>query len=93
MQFALFDQPLADRAVGMAVLVGIADAYAAAVVELDLPGALDLQEEETDWIVQLEQRLPGAPLFLGRPFRPAEVGYQLAPLDAAAQAHVLEFRI
>ena len=49
-QLAAVDQVAAERAVGMAVLVGKADADALAVVELDLARALDLQEEELDRI-------------------------------------------
>src|SRR5207249_9347416 len=49
-ELTLVDQVAAQRAVGMAVLVGVAQPYTLAGFELDLARTLDLQEEELDRI-------------------------------------------
>jgi hypothetical protein len=60
LQFAALDQRLADRLIGMAVLVTVVQAHHAAVGQLDPAGTLHLQEEEFDGIIDIEQRTPGS---------------------------------
>ena len=55
LQFALLDQPAANRFVRVAVLVGIANAQLTAIVQLDPPRALDLQELQIHRIGQPRQ--------------------------------------
>ena len=84
----------------MPVLVGIGDADAIAVVELDLARALDLQEEKLDGIrrpaddrrlerlaASVAKRL-GALLNLGS----RVVGHEPPAFDASAQPEVARFR-
>ena len=46
-----------DRAIRVAVLIGVADAHDAAVGEAHAAGALDLQEERLDRILDVDERL------------------------------------
>ena len=50
-QLAAVDEQLADRAVRVPVLVGVADAQDLAGFEPDPPRSLDLQEEEVERVV------------------------------------------
>jgi hypothetical protein len=92
-QLALLHQPAADRQVGMAVLLGVADALVAAVGQLDASRALYLQEEQLDRIGDPEERLAGEGGRLRGEFRARPVGDHLAPVEAAAQAEILQLRI
>jgi hypothetical protein len=57
LEFTALDQPSAYRAVGMSVLVGVIEAHALAIGELNLPRTLDLHEEEINRVVDPEQGL------------------------------------
>ena len=54
-EHAHLDQITPDRAIGLAVLTGVADLDQGAVVEAHLAGALDLQEELVDRVIDPEQ--------------------------------------
>ena len=87
------DQVLADRPIGAAVLVGIADARGLAGGQAHLTRALDLQEESIDRIVDPEQ------LELASGKRTAVdrgaigIGDELALLDPATDPATLELGI
>ncbi|SRR6266852_1106947 len=54
----------AQRAVGMAVLVGVAKPHTLAEFELDLARTLDLQEEKLDRIYEPARQRTGRPLMV-----------------------------
>ena len=58
-QLALIDQPSPDRAVGVAVVIGVADAQQGSVTQLNAARALHLQKEELDRIVRPGQHFGG----------------------------------
>ena len=92
-QLAAIDQDARDRAEWLAVLVGVADAHDAAFGQLHPPGALDLQKERLERIVNENERLA-----LERCFARLDVGagpvrdHALA-VDATTQTLVLELGI
>ena len=78
----------------MTVLLGVADAHALAILELDLPRSLDVQEEEVDGIVDPRdlEALERCGTAVDR--AAVEVWHDAIALrDAAAQPAVLEVRI
>ncbi len=91
LEVAAIDKNAPDRAVGMAVLVGVIDPQHAAVGQADAPGPLDLQEEELDRVVHPGQRLRRQTALLGEDFAARPVGHDLVALDPAAHALALEF--
>ena len=92
-ELAAVDQHAADRFVRVSVLVRIADANDAAVVDADAPRALDLQEERVDRILDVDERFPveRRPPALDLCARP--VRHDLASLHAAAHTLALELRV
>ena len=82
-EHADLDQIAPDRAIGMAVLAGVADPDQRAVVELDLAGALDLQEELVDRVVDPEQLQAAVGQRAGLDVGARVVGHELAALDPA----------
>ena len=87
------DQIAPDRAIGLAVLTGVADSDQRAVVEAHLTGALDLQKELVDRIVDPKQ-LETAPRQGAGVDVPARVvGHELALGDAAVNRVAGQFRI
>src|SRR6184192_4127676 len=87
-ELAVLDEELADRPVGPAVLVRVADSHHAAIGKLDPTGTLDLQKERCQRIVDVKE-------LLAREHRPAcfdvcarPVGKDPLTLEAAAQTLV-----
>ncbi|MCY1409879.1 hypothetical protein D9M71_252380 [compost metagenome] len=91
LQLALLHQPAPHRPVWVTVLVGIADAQLPAVLQLDAPGALDLQELQVHRIAQPGQhrRLHA----LAADGVGVVVGLEHVAVETAAQALALEFGI
>src|SRR5690606_649930 len=87
------DQIAPDGVVRMTVLTGVADPDDRTVVQLHLAGALDLQKELVDRIVDPEQL--EAPLLERARFdvAPRIVRYELAAVDAAVDGIAGEVRI
>ncbi|MCY1408218.1 hypothetical protein D9M71_235370 [compost metagenome] len=90
-QLPLFHQPAADRAIGVAVLVGVTDAQLAAVFQLNAARTLDLQELQVHRVGQPGQyRCLGA---LGIDGFCGVIGFEHPAFKAAAQALALELGI
>ena len=83
----------ADRAVRMAVLVGVVEAHHRAVGERDASRSLDLEEERFDRIGDVRERLAGEQRGIALDLRARPVRNDLPALDAAAHALVLELRM
>ena len=92
-QIAALHQRLADGFVGMAVLVGIADAHGFAAGQRDFSRALDLQEKQFNGVIHpiqflaLERRDPVVD------FGAVVIGHHPATVKPTAQAQVFQFRI
>src|SRR5207245_10043917 len=91
-ELAALHEVAAERAVGMAVLIGIREAYALAAFELELARALDLQEEKLDRVRgpadhRCAEAFP-ARFDLGA----AVVRHEAPALEAAAQPEIPHLR-
>ena len=83
-QLAFLDQVAADRLVGVAVVVGKAQPYEAAVGQLDAAGTLDLQEDGLDRVIDPDQGFGRAGAFAGSNVGCGVIGHQPAAVTPAA---------
>ncbi len=84
------DQVTADRPVGAAVLIGIADPERAAVLEADEARALDLQEELLDRVRDPEKLEATAIQGTAFDLAPRMVGLEPVAIDPAAHPAPLQ---
>src|SRR5437773_10166797 len=92
-ELATLDQHARDGAKRMTVLLGVADAHHAAVVELDPSGTLDLQEKSVDRFGDERDRVAGDLRIAMLDIRTGPIRHDTPAFDAAAHALVLELRI
>ena len=92
-ELAAFDQDARDRAKRPAVLIGIAKAKDTAFGELHPPGALDLQEERLDRIVDENEHLALKGCSAGLDVRAGPVRDNALAVNATAQSLVLQFGV
>ncbi|KFB69630.1 MAG: hypothetical protein CAPSK01_000689 [Candidatus Accumulibacter vicinus] len=68
-QLAAVDEYPPDRLIGVAILVGVSQAYRLAIGQPDPPGALHLQKEQFDGVVDVKQNAVKVVLFMSGDFR------------------------
>src|SRR5271170_1566408 len=90
---ATVDQDARDRAEWLAVLIGVADAHDTAFGKSYLPGALDLQKERVDRIVDENERLALEWGSARVDVRAGPIRNHALAVNATTQPFVLEFGI
>src|ERR1700682_3052396 len=89
-QLAPFDQHATNGPVGTPVLIGVTDAYAAAIGKLDAGRALDVHEERFDRVVYPDELPPRQPCLTGLDFRARPIRQHALALESSANALGLE---